>query len=348
MSNIRISQKDIARLAGVSQGTVSAVLNDQKRGNTKVSEATRLRILEIAAKHNYRPNQQARQLRGLADSNLVGVFVNEKISPLFYNLLIALEREFQERQLQLIIGVMGDCEEKNRATLIDFSTFNLAGIICLYHDFSGAYDLLLDKHSLFKKILFLDPADFPAAVSGVEINYAQGIRRAVRHLAQQGKKRIALFQRDLDFTGMKERLRGYREGLAEIGQEFSPDLVFIHPDYIEIRDKADLAIDQLVMAHGADAVITGNDEWAIALMKQLTRRKIAIPEQVAVIGFANYDNLCLSCTPELTAVQYDCAGISQAFVELLHNPETEEFSAAVRIAVDSVLAVRESSQTTSI
>ena len=343
MSSARISQKDIARLANVSQGTVSAVLNNQMRGNTKVSEATRKRILEIAEKYNYRPNQQARQLRGVSDGNLIGVFVNEAIAPIFYGILIALEQEAQARQLQLIVGTFGADAAKNRATLTDFSSFNLAGVIVLYHDFPDAYDLFLDRQRLFKRVLFLDPADFPAPVSGVEIDYADGIRRAVDHLATAGRRRIAICQRDLDYTGMKERFRGYREGLAANDLVYDPNLLFIQPEYIPLRQKMADAVQHLVVEHHADAIIAGNDEWGIALMKELTRAGMRIPQDVAVIGFANYDRLCIASSPELSAVQYATSGIARAFFELLNRPETEDFSAALRVRVKPEMKIRESS-----
>ena len=93
----RISQREIARLANVRQETVSAVLNPNSRGNTRVSAESRERILRIAAEHNYRPNLQARILRGDSGSNLVGVLINAQISQFFYDLLLPLEVELRKR-----------------------------------------------------------------------------------------------------------------------------------------------------------------------------------------------------------------------------------------------------------
>ena len=154
----RISQREIARLANVRQETVSAVLNPNSRGNTRVSAESRERILRIAAEHNYRPNLQARILRGDSGSNLVGVLINAQISQFFYDLLLPLEVELRKRHRRMIIGQLGNDAAEAESVLQNFIDYNLDGVIVLHHDISDGRRLFNHYLPLLPETVFLEGA----------------------------------------------------------------------------------------------------------------------------------------------------------------------------------------------
>lgn len=94
------------------------------------------RILRIAAEHNYRPNLQARILRGDSGSNLIGVLINARISQFFYDLLLPLEVELRKRHRRMIIGQLGNDAAEAESVLQNFIDYNLDGVIVLHHDIS--------------------------------------------------------------------------------------------------------------------------------------------------------------------------------------------------------------------
>ena len=215
----RISQREIARLANVRQETVSAVLNPNSRGNTRVSAESRERILRIAAEHNYRPNLQARILRGDSGSNLIGVLINARISQFFYDLLLPLEVELRKRHRRMIIGQLGNDAAEAESVLQNFIDYNLDGVIVLHHDISDGRRLFNHYLPLLPETVFLEVPPGVSGAAAVSIDFANGVREAVAHLAAGGRRRIALCMNDLRFLPMQMRLEGYRRGLEEAGDD---------------------------------------------------------------------------------------------------------------------------------
>lgn len=211
----RISQREIARLANVRQETVSAVLNPNSRGNTRVSAESRERILRIAAEHNYRPNLQARILRGDSGSNLIGVLINARISQFFYDLLLPLEVELRKRHRRMIIGQLGNDAAEAESVLQNFIDYNLDGVIVLHHDISDGRRLFNHYLPLLPETVFLEVPPGVSGAAAVSIDFANGVCEAVAHLAAGGRRRIALCMNDLRFLSMQMRLEGYRRGLEE-------------------------------------------------------------------------------------------------------------------------------------
>lgn len=320
----RISQREIARLANVRQETVSAVLNPNSRGNTRVSAESRERILRIAAEHNYRPNLQARILRGDSGSNLVGVLINAQISQFFYDLLLPLEVELRKRHRRMIIGQLGNDAAEAESVLQNFIDYNLDGVIVLHHDISDGRRLFNHYLPLLPETVFLEVPPGVSGAAAVSIDFANGVREAVAHLAAGGRRRIALCMNDLRFLSMQMRLEGYRRGIEEAGRPFDESLIFIReprPDYTFAELISD-AVDLLAVRGKADAVIAGNDEWALALLREMNRRGLPVPGKVALVGYGNILNICRSTTPELTSIHHGMEELAAKLAAALEKPGT--------------------------
>ncbi len=319
----RISQKEIARLANVCQSTVSAVLNPANRGNTKVGAETRELILRIAAEHNYRPNLQSRQLRGDTTSNLVGVLINPQISQFFYDLLLPLERELHNIHKRMLIGLIDNDVKESEATLGNFVDYNLDGVIVLHHDIVDAERLFSEYASVLPQIVYLDPPRGSQEARFVQVDYASGVIEAVKHCVAGGRKRIALCMNDVYNPAMRRRLEGYRIGLLETGIPFDENLLLVRAPAspVEFESLISDAVDQLCVREHADAIIAGNDEWALAILKELHRRDIAVPGDVALIGYGNTLNICRSTMPELASIDHRVGELARKLVETLRTPE---------------------------
>ncbi len=343
MQKNRISQKEIARLANVCQAAVSAVLNPNNRGNTKVGAEARERILQIAAEHNYRPNLQARILRGDGRSNLIGILINPQISQFFYDLLLPLEGALRTRHKRMIIGQLGNDVVESELVLQSFIDYNLDGVLVLHHDICERERLFRTYLPLLPTAVFLDP---PIGVTGgriVSVDYSCGVREAVEHLAAAGRQRIALCMNDALFLSMRQRLAGYRQGMLLIDRKPEESLLFIKAPESESESAfAELiaeAVEQLIVRNRADAVICGNDEWALAMLKELNRRGIAVPDEVALVGYGNVHNICRATSPELTSIHHGMEELAGKLVAALTDPE------AGREPVHSKLVIRQSTIT---
>lgn len=317
----RITQKEIANIAGVSQGTVSIVL-----GNSPLIERiplkTREQILEIAAKNGYQANAAARQLRS-GKSELVAILLPKTFSYYFQDLIFCIEKEFLRLGYHCII-MRFDRNAANAAELLrQVMKFEYAGILCLDH-YSFDSDLMSSLLQCNQNIVYLDPPNGVKQSSYVSIDYASGAREAVLYLAGIGKKRIALCINDLNFISMKGRNSGYIEGLAESGFDFNPKLRWVAQDFdMSGADDSNLynitehIIKDIIIKEKTDAVILSNDEWAVVLIKALKHRGYRIPEDIAIVGYGDFKSLCWACEPEITSISHGNAEIASALSGLL-------------------------------
>lgn len=333
--NERISQKEIARLANVCQATVSAVFNPNGRGNTKVSAEMQERIRKIAAEHNYRPNLQARILRGNSGSNLVGVLIDPQISQFFYDLLLPLERELRKSHKRMIIGQIDRESEDAEALLRNFLDYNLDGILAVHHDIREPERIFSRFLPQLPQMVFLNHPEGMPGTRAVCIDYANGVREAVTHLAGNGRSRIALCISDLRYLSMQMRFDGYRQGLEQAALPFDPALLFVRePEgngtFIELIAGA---VEELVNQAEADAIIAGNDDWALAILKELIRRDIAVPGRVALVGYGNVYNICRSTTPELTSIHHGTEEVAHKMVRALEDPTVTEQAVLTRLVI---------------
>ncbi|WP_288515614.1 LacI family DNA-binding transcriptional regulator [uncultured Victivallis sp.] len=335
----RINQKEIARLANVCQAAVSAVLNPNARGNTKVSSEVRERILRIADEYNYRPNLQARILRGNGCSNLVGVLIDPQISLFFYDLLLPLEIELRKRHKRMLIGQIGDNPEETESLLRNFLDHNLDGVIAIHHDVRDSERIFRAFLPLLPQTVFLNHPEGMPDTRAVCIDYANGVREAVLHLAAGGRRRIALCMDDAErYLSMRMRADGYRQGLVQAGLPFDSGLMFIRRPGTgcTFEEVISDAVETLANRSGADAVIAGNDEWALALLKELNRRRISVPDRIALVGYGNVRNICRSTAPELTSIHHGTEEVACKLARALTDP------AAAEQPVLSRLVIRES------
>src|SRR5262245_19882111 len=102
VSGRTVTMQDIARLSGVSQSTVSRVLNDRVT-TVPIAAVTRERVLEAADRLGYRPNPLARGLRG-AKTMLLGIIVREIADPFFAPAVEAVWMRARERQYNVVLG----------------------------------------------------------------------------------------------------------------------------------------------------------------------------------------------------------------------------------------------------
>jgi DNA-binding LacI/PurR family transcriptional regulator len=121
---------------------------------------------------------------------------------------------------------------------------------------------------------------------------------------------------------MMDRRRGYGEEFAAQGLPVLPELVWSagspnHPlAPAEESARAEQALAQFILPQRLEAVIVGNDVWAVHLLKALRRHGLRVPEDLAVIGFDNLD-LGLAVSPELTTIDQENAVVAYHLVSLL-------------------------------
>ncbi len=340
-----ITQKQLAAKLSVSRALVSAALND----TPGVAAATRNRIRRLAAELGYRPNPVALQLKG-GRSGLIGIIIGAENPKVNFDRMMHVEQAAFKRGYRSMIGqVHVDPTQESgglQEYLSDFRARGVDAVVLLLNAsrILEAAPLLLKNPG---RLLFLDTQPTPESYC-VCVDRAAGIRRAIRHLAHRGCRRIgmALYSRAPAIGPIPSRIRGYHEGMRRLGLSLDPQLIWsgdgasaTHPSPRDI----DLALESLVVRRQADAILANNDCWGVALIKALKSRNLRVPEDVAVIGFDNLD-IGTACEPALTTLDQRHETFARLTMELLDDMTAEKpLTPDRRIrTVKPVLIVRES------
>jgi LacI family transcriptional regulator len=307
MTEERITIRELARLSGVSIGTVSRALN----GYTDVNPDTRERIMRLARELDYTPAAAARSLV-TQRSHVIGVFLEtgeghpDLQHPFFHEVLVGVK--------------------------------NAIG--------AGGYDLLLfaserpgngyGQHSYLKRarhhntegvVLFgVDPDDTEVrrlarsemACVGVDVELVgpkteyvisdsmSGIALAMRHLHDLGHRRIATITGLLDKRTGAERLRAYRSEMQSLGLGYRDEYVGYGDFYVDSGHRAMAAL--LELPEPPTAVVAASDMMALGAIRAVAEAGLRVPADVSIVGFDDIQ-LAGHVNPPLTTVRQDKTGL---------------------------------------
>jgi DNA-binding LacI/PurR family transcriptional regulator len=320
---------DVARVSGVSRGTVSRVLN----GGHWVSPESAAAVEAAIRETGYRLNPHARSL-ATARAGSVAFLLTESQEhlfgdPNFATLMQGTADALAERDLPLVLIMASTPAEQRRA-----QDFILGGHV------DGAF--LVSVHSGFENLLgALISAQFPVISAGAPVGYERrigwvgsddesGARDAVAHLRGLGRARIAHISGPLDMSGGRGRLAGYR---SELGEGFDETLV-AEGDYS--RESGHRAMRELLQRHPAlDAVFAANDVMAAGAIDALHEAGRRVPDDVAIVGFDDAP-IATQTTPALTTMRQPFERISREMVRALLDVIDGEPPARISIPVTLV------------
>lgn len=330
---------DIAYLAGVSQPTVSRAL----RGSKSVSLATRQRIEQIARELNYSVDKNASSLRSQRSNTIALLFFEDptpdgaNINPFFLAMLGSITRETANRGLDLLISFQ-KMEDDWHVRYQD--SHRADGLILLgYGDYTlyeGRLEELVEHETNFVRWGSVRDNNIGATVGSD--NFGAG-RLAGRHLTGLGRCRIAfLGHADDHYPEFADRYRGLLAAMAEAGCPADPEL---QVDALTSEEAGYDAL-QALLARGLafDAVFAASDLIAIGAMRALAGAGLAVPRDVAVVGFDDIPAASLT-TPPLTTIMQDLRAAGALLVETLFA-HIEGREAANR-SIPARLVIRQSS-----
>lgn len=282
---------DVARLAGVSLATASKAIN----GRDQVAPATRLRVMEAAEQLSFTPNQLARSLIagrtgtvGLLTSDLEGRFV--------IPILMGAEDAFGAGQVNVFLcDARGDAirEQHHLKALLNR---RVDGIIVVGRQTDPRPSL---GHDIPVPVVYAyAPSADPNDVSVTPDNVAGG-RIAVEHLLSTGRRRIAHISGDPAYAAAQDRAVGVHDALAEAGLELVGDVMF--STWSEHWGRAAAAM-MLAQHPDIDGIVCGSDQIARGVLDTLRDLGKRVPEDVAVIGYDNWEVLAVNSRPELTSI----------------------------------------------
>jgi len=288
-----VTIQDVAKAAGGSAMTVSNVINE----HPQVRESTRHHVLEVIAQLGYRVNVAARNL-GTGRTGTIGLAVPEIDRPYYGLLSAAIIDAAAKRGLRVAIEQTGATRERELDAL-SLSRNRLYDGVILSTVGLGPADT--DLLRVDYPVVILGERIFQGPVDHVAIANVDGARAAVAHLIGGGRRRIAIMDAANRDDGVASlRLDGYLAALADNGIAFDPERV--EPVEVFTMAAGAEAARAMVAAHpDVDALFCITDTLAFGAMRGLADLGVAIPDDIAVIGFDNVTESAFSI-PSLSTI----------------------------------------------
>ncbi|HVK06254.1 MAG TPA: LacI family DNA-binding transcriptional regulator [Armatimonadaceae bacterium] len=303
--------QDVAREAGVSAMAVSVVLNGA-RSATRVSDATRVRIEEAAARLSYRPNAAA---RGMKRRRMDTIGVVAVVNGYLLDVLGGILEAASARGQNTTVFSVSDWQADERR-ILGFCDGRVDGVVLAGPHLTPDFAATLGRHAPFVAV---HPAELHAHVWRVDVDNAGGAYAVVRHLIALGHRRIAHLAGPLRQAGARERLDGYRRALA--GEDIPYDERLVAEAFFTSHDGR-TATARLLDAVAAEqvppftAVFCANDASAVGCLEALAERGLRVPEDVSVAGFDDAF-LARMTIPQLTTARQPFGELGRRAVEML-------------------------------
>lgn len=328
---------DIARKLNITASTVSRALND----NPRISEETKKAVRKAAVKMNYEPNRIAAALRN-GRSNILGIVVPTADRSFFSSVVRGVEEIANQSSYNVMICQTYDNYDKEKATIDALLKAQVDGVIISHAKATTNFDHLRRIIDKGIPLIMFDRSSDELEVSHVVIDDFLGGYKATEHLIEQGCKRIAHFTSFRKVSIYKDRMRGYREALAEHNIPFDPSLV-IESD-LQLEDGKKSMQQLLKLKQLPDAVFSASAYGAMGAMQVLKESNIKIPQEVALVAFSN-EPFTEFTDPALTTIDQHSVRMGNAAAEIFLNEVTSDDKKFIpqKIVLKPELIVRGSS-----
>jgi LacI family transcriptional regulator len=308
--------REIARRAKVSTATVSRAINRVPTVDPQLAK----RVWKVVDELGYYPNTQARALV-LGRSRIFGLIVSEITNPFFPEIVQTFENLAVERNYEILVTSTVHDPKRMESSVRRMIERRVDGVAILTF---GMEETLIE-HLRFRKVplVFVDVGPDVPGVANIRVDYLNGIRQAVQHLAALRHTRIAFVAGPAHLKSAGARREAFKTAMTEIG--LSPDLLVVGNHRLEGGMQALTKLS--AMSDRPTAVLCSNDMTAIGVMREAYDRNVKIPDDLSVVGFDDI-HLAQFTTPPLTTVQMSQQELARiAFQALLNEVESDTPSA---------------------
>lgn len=298
---------DVARRAQVSIATVSRVVNRIATVDPGLAQ----RVWQAVDEVGYVPNTQARALVS-GRSRILGLIVSEITNPFFPELVQEFDNLAVAQGYEVMIGSTNYDPERTERLIRRMIERKIDGVAVMTFGIEEALVEKLVKHGF--PLAFVDAGPELANVRVLRVNYGEGIRQAVEHLAELGHKRIAFISGPLHMRTAAARRDAFKCAMEGLGLAV-PAAMIVEGKHTMESGKA--AMEKLLSAAELPtAVICSNDVTAIGVLHALDEAALKAPKDISVVGFDDI-HMAKFMLPPLTTVQMSCRALAGAAVEAL-------------------------------
>jgi len=327
---------DVARLADVSVGTVSAVLNM----SSTVRPRLRQRVQEAMRALDYHPNQIARSLK-MQCTHTIGMVVPDIANPFFTSVIRGVEMEGQRRGYSIILCDTNEEPQQERQHLSTLFSHRVDGVLISSSNYDAAKDRLTRRRF---PIVFFDRIPRGYKGDAVLTDNFSAAYRAVRYLIELGHRGIAIITGAPNLSIASDRTDGYRKAMQEA--DLPIPTPYIQQGNFKLESGHHCGLALMCLPDPPTAIFSCNNLMTLGLMGALAEHKIACPDQVSVLCFDDFD-WAATFNPRLSTMAQQMCEMGRSAMELLvqriETPMAEPESEQGRVVVlEAELRVRDS------
>jgi LacI family transcriptional regulator len=325
----KMTMREVAKLANVSQPTVSRVIN----GNKDVSEEIVKRVMQVIEEVGFVPNKTAQTLKR-NQSKLIGISVTEIYNPYFVELIDHLESEARKRGYNIILHNSKHNSILEWENIQNFMARQIDGFLLVP---TGEYNIpRISKLPIPSVVVTQSIKGFDS----VGLNHLQAGRLVAEQFMRAGHDTFGYIGIDAD-----DKFRGFENTLYENQMHFNPENFIAVPD----GESSNLLIRKAIEGYleqnkefPFSCVFASNDVMALEFMKIAQERGIRIPEDISLIGF---DDTYLAKVMGISSIHQPIEEMITTTLTLLINRiEQEVASETVSIQLEPTLIERSSSR----
>lgn len=306
--HVKVTIRDVARLAGVSIATVSAVIN----ATAVVSPKRALKVREAMAALDYHPDQVARSLK-VGRTQVVGVVMPDITNAFYPEVIRGVEHVAREEGYSVILCNSNEDPAQEQRHLNTLFSRRVDGVLIACSDASAAYESLGRKRF---PIVFFDRLPIGVHRDAVGTDNLDAGYGATEHLLNLGHRRIALITGNLRHSTHRDRLEGFRAAMQKYHIAILKE--YLCDGDLSVASGREAGLALLKLEHPPSAVISSNNKMLLGLMRAISESGLACPAQISVIGFDDYV-WTEHFTPRLTVVAQNAFGIGSRSMEMLLN-----------------------------
>ena len=290
--------KDVAKLAGVSQTTVSFVFNDMP--DMGIPDETKERVWEAVKELGYRPNILAQNLRRQR-SGLLGFITDEIATTPYAGKIIegAQDIAWEHGKILLMVNTKDNQEIKDAAIEM-LLKHQVEGIIyaTMYHRSVNIPDTLREVPTVLLDC-YVEDRSLPSVVPEEE----EGAFAATQYLIEKGHRRIGFINHRVDIPATRMRLEGYKKALKKVNIPLDDDLIRLVEADAETEGAYDQTMALMQLSEPPTAIFSFNDRTALGTYDALRKLGLDIPKDVAVMGFDNQELISARLYPPLSTME---------------------------------------------
>ncbi|QQK81427.1 LacI family DNA-binding transcriptional regulator [Salicibibacter cibi] len=325
------SIREVATKAGVSTATVSHVINETRF----VAENTRQKVIHAMDELDYTPNFAAKTLRS-QQTFTIGLVIPDISNHFFTSVVKGIEQNLYQKGYQLLVGNTDEKLELEIEKLKTFQAQQVSGIILASS--AEHYQDIEPYLNLNTPIVFIDR--IPDGTSGdyISVESEKAVYNAVQLLIERGHERIGMVTGIDTLSTTRERINGYRNALVHSRINVDENLIFEGDSKFTGGYHA---AEKLLTQPGITAMFVANNLMTIGACTYFKEYQITIPEDIAIIGFDDYEWAKIT-DPPLSVIKQPVEKIGEKAAEaLLHKIKTDD-SGNQSIRLPTELILRES------